>query len=158
MSSKIDHDKLCRVIKGRNGRDIEPHFNKRNFINKPSTKTQVEYIEDMCKTLEEHGIAYKYITEDPKWKWKVYQNDARFIIRCLQTIKRNNGLFSDVVTIHYNLVKDSDGKRYEYLTKRIDGRPKGYTLIGELKRERVQEDEFNSWPIEKRLREFKKEA
>lgn len=154
MSNKIDHDKICRRIKGLEGKEQHPRYD-RNQRHPRTTPQMIKFIEDMCKRLDENGIPYQYIFDNHDVNWKFYREDAANIIHSLKTISHNNGLTHENIRIYHYLVKSPDGKKYVYATPHYTGRPKGFELLGELRRESIKKDEFATWPKEKRLQEYK---
>lgn len=153
MPRQLDHERINRTIKGKNGTNQTP-FYERNQRHPRTTPKMIKYIEDMCKTLDEHGVTYQYIFDDPGLNWKFYREDAGKIIRSLKTILNNNGIVNERIRVFFNLVKDSHGKKYVYATHRFAAHPKGFEFVGMLRKETVLKDEFYFWPKEKILQEY----
>lgn len=154
MPRHMNHDKINRRIKGLEGINQKPLY-KRNQKHLKTTPKMIKYIEGMCETLEKHGVPYKYIFDEPEMNWKYYREDAAKIINALKTILRNNEINNGNIRVYHNLVKGSDGKKYEYLTHSFKGRPKGFKLLGVLRYESIPKDDFYSWTRKELLREFK---
>ena len=152
--ARYDHSKLNKIIDGQNGRSISPKYDFRDFW-KRTTDSQLSFIEKLIRDLDEHGIEHSHITADPKTDWHRYSTHARSVISALVRLKINNKIDSDLIRVFFNLVKDPEGKKYEYATVRWRACPKGYSYIGELRREVMLKDEFNSWSAKDRLQEFK---
>lgn len=152
--AKLDHDKLCNKIKGRTGREISPFYD-RCQTHPRTTPEMIKFIEDLCKRLDNHGVPYQFVFDEKHMNWKFYQEEAKQIIHALKTISYDNGINNENIRIYHYLVKGPNGKKYVYTTQHYRGRPKGFEMLGELKRESIRKDDFDTWPKEKRLQEFK---
>ena len=128
-SGEINWEKRNRMLDGLNG--ANPYRQRRPM---PTTKKQYDYIMDMVKELEEHGVPAMWVVEQSDFE-KCSAN-AINVTRALRALKQKHGLFEETVTEYVNLCKHKEtGKKIKYRTTKFCGHPAGYEFLGMLYKE-----------------------